>query len=109
MYASGRAFIDDISHAGMRRRANTHGRSLMKSVLIALSATLLMLGAISDAQAVVCANGVRGAGCAGVNGAVAVPKGPVAVRPPVVAAPRAPVVVAPKPHCAMVNGRTVCR
>ncbi len=108
MYASGRAFIDDISHAGMRRRANTHGRSLMKSVLIALSATLLMLGAISDAQAVVCANGVRGAGCAGVNGAVAVPKGPVVVRPPV-AAPRAPVVVAPKPHCAMVNGRTVCR
>ena len=108
MYASGRAFIDDISHAGMRRWANTHGRSLMKSVLIALSATLLMLGAISDAQAVVCANGVRGAGCAGVNGAVAVPKGPVVVRPPV-AAPRAPVVVAPKPHCAMVNGRTVCR
>ena len=108
MYASGRAFIDDISHAGMRRRANTHGRSLMKSVLIALSATLLMLGAISDAQAVVCANGVRGAGCAGVNGAVAVPKGPVVVRPPV-AAPRGPVVVAPKPHCAMVNGRTVCR
>ena len=108
MYASGRAFIDDISHAGMRRRANTHGRSLMKSVLIALSATLLMLGAISDAQAVVCANGVRGAGCAGVNGAVAVPKGPEVVSPPG-AAPRAPVVVAPKPHCAMVNGRTVCR
>ena len=82
----------------------------MKFILIVFSATFLMLAAISDAQAVVCANGVRGAGCAGPNGAVVAPKGPVVAVPrATVVAPAKPVVIAPKPHCAVVNGRTVCR
>jgi hypothetical protein len=75
---------------------------MKKSVLMFLAASLLMLGAVADAQAVVCARGVYRAGCAGPHGAV------VARRPP---ARR--VYVAPRPvhrhGCAWVNGRKVCR
>jgi hypothetical protein len=72
-----------------------------------------MMAAVTDANAVTCANGVYRAGCAGPNGAVVARK-PVAVVAPapravvVAPAPRA-VVVAPAPGCHFVNGVRVCR
>ena len=75
----------------------------MKILPMTLSIVLLMLAAVTDAQAVVCANGVYRAGCAGPNGAVV-------RRKPVVVAPRR-VVVAPayRRGCRWVNGVRVCR
>ncbi|PZN74495.1 MAG: hypothetical protein DM484_21120 [Candidatus Methylumidiphilus alinenensis] len=85
----------------------------MKSILTVLGALILMLACVGDAQAVVCARGVYGAGCAGPNGAVVAGR-PMLVAPsrPVVVAPRRPVVVSPRyrqGHCGWVNGRRVCR
>ena len=74
---------------------------MFKLIFNSLAAAVLLLAAVADANAVVCANGVARAGCAGPNGAVA-------VRKPVAVAPK-PVVVAPAPRCAMVNGVRVCR
>lgn len=76
----------------------------MKTLAKTLGAALLMMAAVTDANAVTCANGVYRAGCAGPNGAVVARK-PVAVVAP---APRA-VVVAPAPGCHFVNGVRVCR
>ena len=83
----------------------------MKTISMTFGITLLLLAAISDAQAVVCAEGAWHAGCAGPHGAVVVPKAPVVVAPraPVVVAPARPVVVAPGRNCAWVNGARVCR
>jgi hypothetical protein len=81
---------------------------MFKLVFTSLAAAWLMVAGVSEAQAVVCAEGVARAGCAGPNGA-AVARKPVVVAPkPVVVAPK-PVVVAPAPKCAMVNGVRVCR
>ena len=85
----------------------------MKSILTVMGALILMLACVEDAQAVVCARGVYGAGCAGPNGAVVATR-PVVVAPrgPVLVAPRRPVVVSPRyrhGHCGWVNGRRVCR
>ena len=83
----------------------------MKSVFT-LGLVMLLLSAVTSAQAVVCANGVYRAGCAGPHGAVVVPKNPVVVapRPPVVVAPKPVVVVPPaNRNCAYVNGVRVCR
>lgn len=85
----------------------------MKTLAKTLGAALLMMAAVTDANAVTCANGVYRAGCAGPNGAVVARK-PVAVVAPapravvVAPAPRA-VVVAPAPGCHFVNGVRVCR
>jgi hypothetical protein len=81
----------------------------MKILLAGLGAALLLAGA-TGAGAVVCANGVYHAGCAGPNGAVAVRKAPVAPAyhsTAVVVAPHA-TVVAPVARCRTVNGRRVC-
>lgn len=69
----------------------------MKQAIFALAALLALSAFAPEAEAVVCARGYRGAGCAGYHGAVGVR--------------RAPVVVAPQPvaRCAWVNGRRVCR
>ena len=91
----------------------------MKTITMFLSTALLMMVAVANAAAVTCAEGVRRAGCAGPNGAVAVRK-PVAAVPPkavvVAPAPKAvvvapapkPVVVAPAHACRYVNGVRVC-
>jgi len=84
----------------------------MKTIVMSLSAALLMIAAVTNADAVTCANGVYRAGCAGPNGAVGARK-PVAVAPApravvVAPAPR-PVVVAPAAGCRYVNGVRVCR
>ena len=84
----------------------------MKTIVMSLSAALLMMAAVTNADAVTCANGVYRAGCAGPNGAVVARK-PVAVAPApravvVAPAPRA-VVVAPAAGCRYVNGVRVCR
>ena len=84
----------------------------MKTIVMSLSAALLMIAAVTNADAVTCANGVYRAGCAGPNGAVVARK-PVAVAPApravvVAPAPRA-VVVAPAAGCRYVNGVRVCR
>lgn len=84
----------------------------MKTIVMSLSAALLMIAAVTNADAVTCANGVYRAGCAGPNGAVVARK-PVAVAPApravvVAPAPR-PVVVAPAAGCRYVNGVRVCR
>ena len=84
----------------------------MKPIVMSLSAALLMIAAVTNADAVTCANGVYRAGCAGPNGAVVARK-PVAVAPApravvVAPAPRA-VVVAPAAGCRYVNGVRVCR
>jgi hypothetical protein len=83
----------------------------MKTLAISLSASLLMLAAVSNANAVTCAEGVRRAGCAGPNGAVAVRKPVTAVPPKAVVVAPAPkaVVVAPAHACRHVNGVRVCR
>jgi hypothetical protein len=75
----------------------------MKSIFMTISVMLLMMAAVSDANAVVCAHGVYRAGCAGPNGAVV-------ARKRVVVAPKR-VVVAPvnRGRCAWVRGRKVCR
>jgi hypothetical protein len=84
----------------------------MKTIAMSLSAALLTIAAVTNADAVTCANGVYRAGCAGPNGAVVARK-PVAVAPApkavvVAPAPRA-VVVAPAAGCRYVNGVRVCR
>lgn len=84
----------------------------MKTIAMSLSAALLMIAAVTNADAVTCANGVYRAGCAGPNGAVVARK-PVAVAPApkavvVAPAPR-PVVVTPAAGCRYVNGVRVCR
>ena len=84
----------------------------MKPIVMSLSAALLMIAAVTNADAVTCANGVYRAGCAGPNGAVVARK-PVAVAPApkavvVAPAPRV-VVVAPAAGCRYVNGVRVCR
>ncbi len=92
----------------------------MKSLMMSLSAALVMMTAVVDASAVTCAEGVRRAGCVGPNGAVVAHK-PVAAVPPkavvvapapnavvVAPAPRA-VVVTPAHGCRYVNGAKVCR
>ncbi len=76
---------------------------MKKHILTGLGTALLMLAAISDAHAVVCARGVVRAGCATAGGAAVVRR-----PPPVVVAPRRPVVVAPARGCRYVNGRRVC-
>ena len=92
----------------------------MKTILRSLSAALLMMAAVSSANAVVCADGVRRAECVGREGAVEVrkPEAVVAPREEVVAprneevrvAPEKDVVVAPgREECRMVEGRRVCR
>lgn len=45
---------------------------MMRRILTAVVAALILTGAISEANAVVCAAGVYRAGCAGRHGAVAV-------------------------------------
>ncbi|MBL8416561.1 MAG: hypothetical protein JNM42_19220 [Propionivibrio sp.] len=83
----------------------------MKTIAMSLSAALFMMVTVTNASAVTCAEGVRRAGCAGPNGAVAVRK-PVAAVPPkavVVAPAPKPVVVAPAHACRYVNGVRVCR
>lgn len=84
----------------------------MKTLLSTLGAAIVLLSMTSSAEAVVCARGMRGAGCAGPNGAVATARPPMAVPPPrgavVVPAPRPPVVVAPAP-CRIIDGVRVCR
>ena len=84
----------------------------MMTIVMSLSAALVMMAAVTNADAVTCANGVYRAGCAGPNGAVVARK-PVAVAPApkavvVAPAPRA-VVVAPAAGCRYVNGVRVCR
>ncbi|HCZ14690.1 MAG TPA: hypothetical protein PL117_13855 [Accumulibacter sp.] len=92
----------------------------MKSLMMSLSAALVMMTAVADASAVTCAEGVRRAGCVGPNGAVVARK-PVAAAPAtaVVVAPAAKavvidpapkaVVVTPAHGCRYVNGAKVCR
>jgi hypothetical protein len=83
----------------------------MKTFSTTFAIVFLMLAAMTDAQAVVCARGYRGAGCAGPNGVLVAPRRPVAVAPrPVVVAPR-PVLVAPVygGGCRWINGVRVCR
>lgn len=72
--------------------------------VVTFSATVVI--EMSEANAAVCARGMRGAACAGPRGAVAVRR-PVAVRPAVVR----PVVVRPAAACrtVFVNGRAVRR
>jgi len=84
----------------------------MKTIVMSLSAALVMMAAVTNADAVTCANGVYRAGCAGPNGAVVARK-PVAVAPApkavVVAPAPGAVVVAPAAGCRYVNGVRVCR
>jgi hypothetical protein len=61
----------------------------MKSAIFAALTVLSIVAFVPDADAVVCARGIRGAACAGPHGAVAVRR-PVAV-------------------CRYVAGRRVCR
>jgi hypothetical protein len=61
----------------------------MKTAIFAASTVLSVVAFVPDADAAVCARGVRGAACAGRHGAVAVRR-PVAV-------------------CHWVAGRRVCR
>ncbi len=94
----------------------------MKSVVVSLTAAVLMTAAASNAVAVECAEGVRHAGCVGREGAVEVrkpvaePAREVVVAPKkeVVVAPTKEVVVAPEKEviagpCRIVDGRRVCR
>ena len=80
-----------------------------------VAATPLAFSA-APAQAIVCANGVYHAGCAGPNGAVAVKKPYAApAHATVYAAPHAtyvaphPAYAAPAVQCRIVNGVRVCR
>ena len=89
----------------------------MKILVMSLSVALLMMAAVTNANAVTCAEGVRRAGCVGPEGAVAVRKPePVVVEPKkeVVVVPQKEVVVVPEkevvgPPCRMTEGRRVCR
>ncbi len=89
----------------------------MKTIVMSLSAALVMMAAVTNANAVTCAEGVRRAGCVGPEGAVAVRKPePVVVAPTkeVVVAPKKEVVVVPEKEvvgapCRMIEGRRVCR
>jgi hypothetical protein len=81
----------------------------MKRIVKTNAIAFLMLFATANAEAVVCANGVYRAGCAGPRGAVIARK-PVVVAPrPVVVVPPRPVVVVPARHCYYVNRVRVCR
>jgi hypothetical protein len=89
-------------------------RKLTLTVIFA--ASLLSMGA---AQAATCAAGVRAAGCAGPNGAVAVRHAPVAAprcaagaRGAACVGPNGAAAVSRPPaavRCTIVNGRRVCR
>lgn len=94
----------------------------MKSLVVSLTAAMLMTAAASSAVAVECAEGIRHAGCVGRAGAVEVrspvaePAKEVVVAPQkeVVVAPKKEVVVAPEKDvvagpCRIVDGRRVCR
>lgn len=89
----------------------------MKTIVMSLSAALVMMAAVTNANAVTCAEGVRRAGCVGPEGAVAVRKPePVVVAPKkeVVVVPQKEVVVVPQKEvvgapCRMIEGRRVCR
>lgn len=89
----------------------------MKTIVMSLSAALVMMAAVTHANAVTCAEGVRRAGCVGPEGAVAVRKPePVVVAPQkeVVVVPQKEVVVVPQKEvvgapCRMIEGRRVCR
>jgi hypothetical protein len=74
----------------------------MKLFTFAAACLLGMLAAPPDARAVVCANGVYRAGCAGPNGAAAVKKAPVAKTPTCAAGPY-------RAGCAGPNGAVVHR
>lgn len=71
---------------------------MLKKIVLSLASGVFMLGMLSDAQAVVCARGYRGAGCAGPNGSVAVRR-PAYVPPAkvVVVPPARGAVVVPPP------------
>lgn len=89
----------------------------MKTIVMSLSAALVMMAAVTNANAVTCAEDVRRAGCVGPEGAVAVRKPePVVVAPKkeVVVVPQKEVVVVPEKEvvgtpCRMIEGRRVCR
>jgi len=89
----------------------------MKTIVMSLSAALVMMAAVTNGNAVTCAEGVRRAGCVGPEGAVAVRKPePVVVAPKkeVVVVPQKEVVVVPEKEvvgapCRMIEGRRVCR
>lgn len=89
----------------------------MKTIVMSVSAALVMMAAVTNANAVTCAEGVRRAGCVGPEGAVAVRKPePVVVAPKkeVVVVPQKEVVVVPEKEvvgapCRMIEGRRVCR
>lgn len=88
----------------------------MKTIVMSLSAALVMMAAVTNANAVTCAEGVRRAGCVGPEGAVAVRKPePVVVAPKKeVVVPQKEVVVVPEKEvvgapCRMIEGRRVCR
>ena len=93
----------------------------MKTIVMSLSAALLMMAAVTNANAVTCAEGVRRAGCVGPEGAVAVRKPEAVVVAPqkdVVVVPKKEVVVVPEKEvvgapagrpCRMVGGVRVCR
>ena len=94
----------------------------MKSLVVSLTAAVLITAAATSAVAVECAEGVRHAGCVGREGAVEVrkpvaePAKEVVVAPKkeVVVATTKEVVVAPEKEviagpCRIVDGRRVCR
>ncbi len=89
----------------------------MKTIAMSLSAAVLMMAAVTSANAVTCVEGDRRAECVGREGAVAVRKPApevVAPRKEVVAVPEKEVVRVPEKEsvaapCHMVDGRRVCR
>ncbi|NMQ04993.1 hypothetical protein E4Q08_06845 [Candidatus Accumulibacter phosphatis] len=97
-------------------------RTKMKSLVVSLTAAVLMTAAASTAVAVECAEGVRHAGCVGREGAVEVRRPVAEPAKEVVVAPQKEVVVAPKKEvvvvpekeviagpCRIIDGRRVCR
>ncbi|MEF8705314.1 MAG: hypothetical protein V5B36_07730 [Candidatus Accumulibacter sp. UW25] len=95
-------------------------RTRMKSLVLSLTAAVLMTAAANSALAVECAEGVRHAGCVGREGAVEVrqpvaePAKEVVVAPKKeVVAPTKEVVVTPEKEviagpCRIIDGRRVC-
>jgi hypothetical protein len=86
----------------------------MKSLVVSLTAAVLITAAATSAVAVECAEGVRHAGCVGREGAVEVRKPVAEPAKEVVVAPTKEVVVAPEKEviagpCRIVDGRRVCR
>jgi hypothetical protein len=89
----------------------------MKTIIMILSAAMLILAAIANANAVECVNGVHRAGCVGPNGAAGVHKSvrvqghyaPAVAPKAVVVEPKAVAVRPPEKECAQVNGKVVCR